>query len=228
VVSLNWSGYVVVPKAHARVTAVTGSFLVPGVQSAVPPGYGATWVGIGGYLTGDLIQAGVGENAPTGVGQYYAWFELLPGYEQQIAGCSGAAACPVNPGDRLTIGIRSVGSSRWVIAIRDIQRWSWTRVVRYASSGSSADWIMEAPSEVLLNTVAVTPTLPDLGVVRFDPGERYSLSTGLTQNLGRGQPVSLVLTFGDLLTEATPSGVDGDGDGFNVCVYQQPCAAPTS
>lgn len=46
----------------------------------MPPGFAATWTGIGGYNTSDLIQAGTAEqSAPSNPllgDQYYAWYEL--------------------------------------------------------------------------------------------------------------------------------------------------------
>jgi hypothetical protein len=57
--SLNWSGYAVTPSGGA-VTAVSSKFTVPSA-GLVPPGFAATWTGIGGYNTSDLIQAGTAE-----------------------------------------------------------------------------------------------------------------------------------------------------------------------
>src|ERR1700741_5158957 len=54
--SLNWSGYAVTPSGGG-VTAVSSAFTVPSA-GLVPPGFAATWTGIGGYNTSDLIQAG--------------------------------------------------------------------------------------------------------------------------------------------------------------------------
>jgi hypothetical protein len=51
--SLNWSGYAVTPSAGA-VTAVSSKFTVPSA-GLVPPGFAATWTGIGAYNTSDLI-----------------------------------------------------------------------------------------------------------------------------------------------------------------------------
>ena len=105
--SLNWSGYAVTPSAD-NVTAVSSSFTVPSA-GLVPPGFAATWTGIGGYNTSDLIQAGTAEqSAPSNpvVGpQYYAWYELLPASETQLTGCTGDANCTVTPGDKVTVTI---------------------------------------------------------------------------------------------------------------------------
>ena len=53
-ISGNWAGYVA---TGSSITSVTGSWTVPSAGT-VPPGLSATWVGIGGYKTSDLIQAG--------------------------------------------------------------------------------------------------------------------------------------------------------------------------
>ena len=57
--SLNWSGYAVTPTGGG-ITAVSSTFTVP-TAGLVPPGFAATWTGIGGYNTSDLIQAGTAE-----------------------------------------------------------------------------------------------------------------------------------------------------------------------
>src|SRR5580704_15028254 len=75
--SLNWSGYAV---TSGGITAVSSTFVVPSA-GLVPPGFAATWTGIGGYNSTDLIQAGTAEQSasdnPVLGPQYYAWYELL-------------------------------------------------------------------------------------------------------------------------------------------------------
>ena len=96
-------------------TAVSSAFTVPSA-ALVPPGFAATWTGIGGYNTSDLIQAGTAEqSAPDNplVGpQYYAWYELLPASETQLTGCTGDANCTVTPGDNITVNISQVSGTR--------------------------------------------------------------------------------------------------------------------
>ena len=91
--SLNWAGYAVTP--GSGISAVSGTFTVPSV-GVLPPGFSASWAGIGGYTTSDLIQAGVSENSAIGGellgGQYDAWYEILPASETPITGCSGDAS----------------------------------------------------------------------------------------------------------------------------------------
>jgi Peptidase A4 family len=116
--SLNWSGYAVTPAAGG-ITAVSSTFTVPSAGLA-PPGFAATWTGIGGYNTSDLIQAGTAEvSAPSNPllgDQYYAWYELLPASETQITGCTGDANCTVTPGDNVSVNISQVSGDTWSIS----------------------------------------------------------------------------------------------------------------
>src|SRR5689334_11284503 len=77
--SLNWSGYAV---TGSGITNVHGEWTVPTVN-ATYPGFSSTWVGIGGYSSSDLIQAGT-EHDSTGGTDYYAWYEILPASESPI------------------------------------------------------------------------------------------------------------------------------------------------
>lgn len=220
VTSLNWSGYAVTP-ARGGVTAVAATFVVPRA-GLVPPGFAATWAGIGGYSTPDLIQAGVGEQSlptlPVLGPQYFAWYELLPNAETPITGCSGDATCRVVPGDRVTVQISQVRGTTWRVAMADAGRWSWSHNLQYASSRTSAEWILEAPSLVTQTLLA------PVGTVRFGPGSTFT-ARGVTRTIAAGNPTQIILTPG-LINEATPSGLSPDGRSFNDCSYAPTCPRP--
>src|SRR6185437_16832908 len=96
----------------------------------LPPGFAASWAGIGGFNTSDLIQAGVSENDAVGGalvgGQYNAWYEILPAAETPISGCTGnVPSCTVKPGDKVSVNISNAGGNTWTIALRDAGHWSW-------------------------------------------------------------------------------------------------------
>jgi hypothetical protein len=219
--STNWSGYAVTPSGGG-ITAVTSTFTVPSASIA-PPGFGATWTGIGGYSTSDLIQAGVGEmslpSLPEVGDQYYAWYELLPNAETQLTGCSGDANCTVTPGDSVTVHIFQVSGTNWMISVADAGHWSWSSNVSYQSSNSSAEWIQEAPSIEGLQS-----TLADTGTTSFGPTSTY-VAGGSTDTIAQGSPTQIDLSPG-LVNEATPSSLAADGQSFNVCAYAQSCATP--
>jgi hypothetical protein len=217
--SLNWSGYAVTP--GSGITAVSSTFTVPSA-GLVPPGFAATWTGVGGYSTSDLIQAGTAEqsapNNPVVGPQYYAWYELLPASETQLTGCTGDANCTVTPGDNITVNISQVSGNTWSIAMTDAGHWSWSKDVSYSSSESSAEWILEAPT--LITQTLVAP----VGTVHFGPTSTYTAG-GTTHTIAEGDPTQIFMSPG-LVNEATPSALAADGQSFNDCAYAQSCAAP--
>ncbi len=219
--STNWSGYAVTSRRH-RIAAVSSKFVVPAAKSSVLPQFAATWAGIGGYKTNDLIQAGAAEDSSGGVfgRRYFAWYELLPRAEQPIGHCSGDAACTVKPGQRMTVAIRRLGSGLWKISIRDQGHWSWSKRVHYQSSRASAEWILEAPMVAMSQSM-----LAHVGTAHFGPTSRYTAS-GSTRTIAGGQPVRIVLRSTTGTREATPSGLAGDGQSFDDCSYRTACARP--
>lgn len=221
--SLNWSGYAVTP--GSGITAVSSTFTVPSVVSPVPPGFAATWTGIGGYNTSDLIQAGVGENSipsdPLLGPQYYAWYEILPASETPLTNCSGDPNCTVTPGDQVTVNITNAGANTWTVSLSDAGHWTWSQNVSYASSESSAEWILEAP------TVGAQTILANTGTTKFGPTSTYT-QNGVTYTIAQGNPTTIDLSPSPVggLNEATPSALASDGQSFNDCAYAQTCPTP--
>lgn len=207
--SRNWSGYAVTSKRH-RISAVSSSFVVPKVRAGSLGTFAATWAGIGGYKTGDLIQAGAGENA-TSQGlfgkKYFAWYELLPKSEHPIGGCNGDLKCRVSPGNRITVTIRNVGAGSWAISMTNSGHWRWSKRVHYNSSRSSAEWILEAPA-----VGGGQSTLSPVGTVHFGPTSKYTV--GAAHTIADGHPVKIILTG-----EAKPSSLAPNGESFNDCAY---------
>ncbi|HET6963912.1 MAG TPA: G1 family glutamic endopeptidase, partial [Acidimicrobiales bacterium] len=197
--SVNWAGYAVTP--GSGVTAVKSTFTVPGV-GALPPGFSATWAGIGGYSTSDLILAGVGEQStpsdPLFGPQYYAWYEILPAAETPISGCSGDPNCTVRPGDQITVDIHNVSGNTWSVNLTDANHWTYSTNVPYASSESSAEWIQEAPTLAVLQTIQAP-----VGTVHFGPTSTFT-HAGTTSTIAGGQPTLINEGVG-VVNEATTS-----------------------
>lgn len=219
--SLNWAGYAVTP--GSGITAVSGTLTVP-AAGELPPGFAASWAGIGGFNTSDLIQAGVSENDAVGGallgGQYNAWYEILPAAETQISGCTGNdPSCAVNPGDKVSVNISNAGGNTWKIALSDAGHWSWSTSLNYASSGSSAEWIQEAPSLDGLQTLPA-----EVGTVSFGPTSTFTVG-GAKKTIAQGNP-TLINEGLVAVNLATTSPLAADGQSFDVCVYAQSCATP--
>jgi hypothetical protein len=218
--SLNWSGYATDP--GSGITAVTSKFVVPKVQKPVPPGFSANWTGIGGYTSDDLIQAGTSENT-TGAagGKYYAWYEILPAAETQLTNCTGNSACTVTPGDKMSVNIHLVSANLWSVGLADAGHWTWHQNVAYTSTESSAEWIFEAP------TVGAQTIPANTGTSYFGPTSTFADASG-THTIAAGNPITIDMGPSSQVHEATPSALASNGQSFNVCVYKQTCAAPSS
>lgn len=155
--SSNWSGYAVVNGASHYGSSsfyfVMGDYAVPRVTQAVGActgswDYASAWVGMDGYGSGDVLQAGVDADAYCGGGgtaaYYAAWYEWYPNYEVEIGGLS------VSPGDDMFVEVWSSGPTS-----------AGTYLVDYDSNqavelgfgppagvsliGNSAEWIVERP-----------------------------------------------------------------------------------
>ncbi len=192
--SSNWSGIAVTGKTY---TQVKGSWTVPTAESAGGARYAADWVGIGGYSTGDLIQAGTSEQFVNGTASYNAWTEILPAAEVVIPGFS------VHPGDRMTVNITKGSGINWTIVVTDsTSGTTFTKKLKYASAEASAEWIHEAPTvNGVQATLATTTTVDfDLGTVN---------GSTVIGSAGTRHRIQLVGS-----TDATPSTLDSDKDGF--------------
>jgi len=223
--STNWSGYAV---QTSDITAVSSTFTVP-TAGLILPGFAATWTGIGGYSTSDLIQAGVAEQSfpstPLLGDQYYAWYELLPNSETQLTNCVGNSACTVSPGDVVSVNIVETGAEVWSISINDGSKWSWSDTdVSYKSSNSSAEWILEAPQVDSLPTLVA-----GVGTMHFGPTSTYTVGSGSPKPISAGNMTQITMSSPiGIINFATPSALSSNGESFNVCAYtfSSSCAAP--
>ena len=226
VTSTNWSGYAVTP-AGGNITAVSSTFTVP-TAGLVLPGFAASWTGIGGYTSQDLIQAGVAEDSvpsnPLLGAQYFAWYELLPGASVPLTNCTGDTSCTVNPGDSVSVDIHQTADNIWTIGVADSGHWTWTASdVSYVSSHSSAEWILEAPQ-----VDGVQSLIAGVGTAHFGPVSTFTVGSGAPMTIASGDPTQINLSTPGISTInlATTSALAPDGQSFNVCVYAQSCAAP--
>ncbi|MDQ2787624.1 MAG: G1 family endopeptidase [Chloroflexota bacterium] len=155
--TLNWAGYEVDTK---NVTAVHATWVIPPVTAPPATGYAATWVGIGGATTQDLIQAGTEEDIESGVPTYYAWVEALP---DDTLGLS-TRRLPANPGDLFSVTITNTSGNDWTVLLENrttSQHLSLTTT--YQSCNCSAEWIEEVPEVTGIDN----PVIANFGTVTF-------------------------------------------------------------
>lgn len=197
--SSNWSGYAATGGSY---TSVTGTWTVPNV-TATTSGADATWVGIGGVDSNDLIQAGTQATVSGGAVEYDAWIEMLPQSSRPVS-------LSVNPGDSVTVTISQQSGDQWSISIKNNTTGNrYATTVTYRSSNSSAEWVQEAPS-VGRGTVALDQfgSLTFTGATAVRDGKTLDLSDlgaqAITMINGARQPL------------AQPSVIGPDGASFTV------------
>jgi len=205
--SRNWSGYVATKGTY---TSVTGTWTVPQPTSSGVSSSAATWVGIGGAGSRDLIQAGT-EEIVSGGGQvrYGSWIELLPQ-------ASHTVSLSVGPGDSVTATITQQSQGQWLISIKNnTSGKSYQTNVQYASSLSSAEWIEEAPS----GGNRVVP-LENFGTVQFTSGSAVKDGKQVSIAQSGARPITMYGNGNQTL--ASPSVLSSDGGSFSVTRSSSP------
>jgi hypothetical protein len=193
--SYNWAGYTV---NGNNFTSVTGTWNIPNISSSPSPSADATWVGIGGVTTQDLIQAGTQAIDQNGQIQYQAWYETLPQNSQTLP-------LTVNAGDSISASITQQNAGQWLINLRDnTSGQNYQTTVQYNSSLSSAEWIEEMP-------MAGNGFIPldNFGTVNFSGATTVENSQTLTAAQADAQPMSMLNSNNQDLADASALGSDG-------------------
>jgi hypothetical protein len=199
--SLNWAGYV----------APSGSFNAVGASWAIPAATStnnniaadATWVGIGGVSSNDLIQAGTQAIIQNDAVSYEAWYEILPAASQEVP-------LTVHPGDSMTVSITEPSTNQWQISFSDATTGqNYQASVSYDSSLSSAEWIEEMPSD----QGGFVP-LDSFGTVSFT--NAFAVNNGSRMTIAglSAQPMTMITGAGQVL--ASVSSLGSDGASFSV------------
>jgi hypothetical protein len=204
--SANWAGYVAQTDTYSGVGA-TWSIPTPSVGTTTRSSADATWVGIGGVSSSDLIQAGTQASVDNGQVTYEAWYETLPRTQKIIP-------LVVHGGDSVTVSLKETSSDVWQLTFNNnTTGQQYQRTISYASSKSSAEWIEEMPVGVTGASAGYIP-LDNFGSAQFVNG--YAVVNGSQETLSQAgaQPLRMVWRGSQAL--ATPSAVGSDGASFTV------------
>jgi hypothetical protein len=221
--SPNWSGYSI---PGTPVTGITGSWVVPTVNSKSPSGKSSTWIGIDGCGEPQLIQTGTEQDMNSGFlgfgsgPSYSAWWEVLPQFGSTQSFSSNT---PVFPGDAMTAAIRPVGgtpapntNSSWTLTLSDAtQGWSVSTTQSFSAPLDQAEWIEEATTWCGIG--CSVQELADYQTVTFDVGDKVAVGGGTARNPGLApvNAISMTPSTGDASNNfSTPSIPDCDTDGF--------------
>jgi hypothetical protein len=168
--SPNWSGGVLLTGGPFE--SVFGAWTVP----AIAPGtsgdgdwWSVAWIGIDGWNSGDVLQAGTGQHVSRNNGvvstEYFAWYEWYPYNWVEITNLA------VAPGDAISAMVRYLGISNGLglgtATLTNLTTGSSATVQFSAPSGTTlqgncAEWILERPG--INGSLA---SLPEYGHVTF-------------------------------------------------------------
>lgn len=193
----NWSGYGTTPGPFV---AAAGAFQVPRLgPGAKCSAQLSLWVGVDGMReqpgAASVIQAGVTLAAidpvtgrcSTRAPDVYAWWEIVPGPPKRIEGLD------VHPGDQIYVSLARQSAGRWRIEVVNRTGGGRFEIVRpYRGARSSAEWILEAPTNSFACGAGVDPWV----VVGLCPMPPYSpvafFQLGVTGHSARIWPIEMV------------------------------------
>lgn len=188
-------------------TAVSGSWVAPSpTGNSTNTSADASWIGIGGVSTSDLIQVGT-ENtvSSSGTVSTAAFYELLPNapiYPTTIT---------ITPGDSISAAISEISGGTWSIRLTDVTTSkAFSTTVSYTSSHTSAEWIEEDP---MYSSGTLVP-FDYFGLAPFSSSSATANGAAVNLTTGSAQAIELVDSTGK--PRAVPSVIASDNASFSV------------
>jgi hypothetical protein len=217
-VTVNWGGYAVTGTGF---TSAKGSWIVPTVNcSKSPNAWVSFWVGIDGYSSSTVEQAGTTTTCYKTTAEYFTWYEFYPGPSNTVT------SVPCSPGDKMSVEI-SYNGSEFTVEITD-ETTGTNYSITQALSGAertSAEWIAESPTLFLSDGFEYGITnLADFTTVEF--GDDYTDVAG-TNSATDSTVSGPISDFGSAVekithvdwddnTQSTTSALSKDGSSFTI------------
>jgi hypothetical protein len=202
--STNWSGGVVPSPAGDTFKWITGNWIVPDPNQ--PPGlptgqwyYSSAWIGIDGWGSNDVLQAGTDSDVLVQNGVAHksvaAWWEWFPNSSVTITNL------PVTSGDYMTCLICSTGATTATIYLTNLSTnthvsFQITIPSGATFNGNCAEWILEAPT-----VNGGQSALCDYGATFFDEAYAYT-AKNVQENAGVGNTVNMVNSANSVISQA--------------------------
>ncbi len=162
--SSNWAGYAA-HRSGVQFKQASASWKQPqAVCRAGVPTFSSAWVGLGGFRRNSKALEQIGSEVDCNAhGKVVSsvWYELVPAPSHKIR-------LKVNPGDELSASVTVVGHTV-SLALHDFTRHSAFARTAHVSRVdiSSADWIVEAPSQCQPGSFCRLLPLADFGSATF-------------------------------------------------------------
>ena len=168
--SSNWSGVVDFSGATSYNSTSTfyyvySDYVVPVVKAATCNGvweYSSSWIGIDGYGSSDVLQAGTEADAScsgsTTSTYYSAWYEWYPYGEVRVS------SAPIAPGDNIFVEVWHTSSTQGYAYLVNENTGQYfdigfTAYPGHPLIGNSAEWVVERPT--VNGSLATLPTYTD-------------------------------------------------------------------
>jgi Peptidase A4 family len=202
-----WSGGVLFKSAtDTPFKWTSGTWTVP---SVTPGGsgdgnwYSVAWVGLDGWDSPDVLQAGTFQHVSVNSGQltteYYAWYEWFPNFWTEITNL------PVNPGDTISVSVQYLGTTNGIgqgsASLSNLTHGTSVNIHLTAPSGTTlqgncAEWVMERPG---IN--GQTAALPRYGHVTFT--DCLACTNNKTYDGSTATPTNMVNSSNQDLSDGT-------------------------
>lgn len=220
VTSTNWSGAVIQAASGKSLSTVSAQWKVPAVSQVPIKGVATTdvasWVGLDGYKSNDVAQAGTQETVTTGANgattvSYSAWDEWYPAGSNEIS----PLAFKVDPGDTvgITVETTGAGATKATFLFDDettgkTYQTSLTAPNGTSLMGNSAEFVVETPEfsnafstyQPLLADFLGSPIVFQDASATYVGGAAAGLSSALTIGMeaagGQGVPAYAQEAYG--------------------------------
>jgi len=164
VTSSNWAGYAV-HRTGLAFKKVSAAWTQP--RATCTPGrqtYSAIWVGLGGYNESSNALEQIGSEVDctaSGNAASSVWYELVPAASQNIR-------MRVRPGDGMYATVTVTGNTVVLTLLDSTTHRSFKKTLHASEVDvSSAEWIVEAPSDCINANTCQTLPLADFGSATF-------------------------------------------------------------
>ncbi|WEO93443.1 G1 family glutamic endopeptidase [Streptomyces sp. FXJ1.172] len=133
----NWGGYV----ATGSFGTITGSWTEPHVTCTSRNDLFAPWIGLDGYGSQTVEQAGVQADCSSGSPVFSAWYEMYPAAPVYWND-------PVSEGDSITASVVSNGGGSYTLTLTDnTRRWTEHADRNLGAYNASAEAVIESPTQ---------------------------------------------------------------------------------
>jgi hypothetical protein len=200
--SYNWSGYADVSATNQTFTEVSGRWRTPRVVCSAEDTITSEWVGLDGFSSGTVEQAGTVGWCFRGTPTYFTWYEMYPAGTVEVG-------TSLRPGDKITATVSRRGTS-YTLALTDATRpansLSVTKTCALtACLDTSAEWVAERPSF----RIGIAPLADYSSWTVYGATETASGSAGTISGYPTNYKINMMDATGNYQLSTTSSLVGG-------------------